>query len=116
MGGTKDWSPRDPSEAFFPVERRPIYMSSRFALSDHRRLPRHSAVVDVERSHVFAVITAKYELVTNEVAFDVATEVMKQVFHATRMEDMACFNITMPNTFDYTRTAAARFESRWSGR
>lgn len=98
MAEAKEWTPRDPAEAFFPVERRPIYMPSKFALGEHKRLPRHSAVVDVERDHVFAVVTENYELVTNADAFDMATDVMKQVFHATRVEDMVCFNITMPKT------------------
>ena len=98
MARTEDWTPRDLEEAFFPVERRSIYLPSRFARDEYRRLPRHSALIDVERDHIFAVVTDNYELVTNEVAVDMAANVMRQVFHATRMEDMACFNITMPKT------------------
>jgi len=61
-------------------------------------LKRHLAVVDVERDAVFAVVTDDYELVTNQAAFELAGMVMRKVFHTTSMQDMVCFNLTMPKT------------------
>ena len=92
------WKARDPAEAFFPVEMRPLFMQRSDARDKFQRLKRHFAVVDVERQNAFAVVTNDYELVTNEAAFDMAAEVMKKVFDTTQIGDMECLNITMPKT------------------
>jgi hypothetical protein len=96
----RSWKARDIAEAFFPVELRPLFMptSSVFDNYNYQKLNRHFAVVDVERQHPFAVVTRDYKLVTNKMAFDLAAEVMKQVFHTTQIGDMECLNITMPKT------------------
>lgn len=98
MTTTRTWTARDPAEAFFPVELRPLFMPTGDALNDYQELDRHFAVVDVERERPFAVVTDDYELVTNEAAFGMAGEVMKKVFHTTGIDDMECLNITMPKT------------------
>jgi hypothetical protein len=93
---TKPWEPINPGKAFFPVELRPVFMPSTGDANTQIKLPRHFAVVDIERNHPFAVVTDDYELVTNQQAYDQAAEIMKQVFQTTKMEDFACLNITMP--------------------
>lgn len=98
MTTDRAWEPRDPAEAFFPVEMRPLFMPTADGLQKYQQLRRHFAVVDVERQHPFAVVTDDYELVTNKAAYDMAAEVMKKVFHTTQIGDMACLNITMPKT------------------
>lgn len=98
MTPERNWTPRDLAEAFFPVEMRPLFMLSADGLDKYRQLKRHLAVIDVERQHPFAVVTDDYQLVTNKAAYDMATEVMKKVFHTTQISDMACLNITMPKT------------------
>ena len=98
MTTNQAWKPRDPAEAFFPVEMRPLFMPASDGLDKYQQLRRHFAVVDVERQHPFAVVTDDYELVTNKAAYDMAAEVMKKVFHTTQIGDMACLNITMPKT------------------
>ena len=92
------WKAKDPAEAFFPVEMRPLFMPAADGLEKYQRLKRHFAVVDVERESPFAVVTDEYELVTNKSAYDMAAEVMKKVFHTTQIGDMECLNITMPKT------------------
>jgi len=92
------WKARDLADAFFPVELRRLYMPTADGLDQYRQLERHFAVVDVEREQPFAVVTDDYNLVTNQVAYDMAAEVMKNVFHTTQIGDMACLNITMPKT------------------
>jgi len=94
----REWKAKDPAEAFFPVELRPLYMPAGDALNDFHQLNRHFAVVDVERQNPFAVVTDDYELVTNKAAYDMAAEVMKKVFNTTQINDMECLNITMPKT------------------
>ena len=98
MTTDRAWKPRDPAEAFFPVEMRPLFMPASDGLDKYQQLRRHFAVVDVERQHPFAVVTDDYELVTNKAAYDMAAEVMKKVFHTTQIGDMECLNITMPKT------------------
>lgn len=95
---TRTWEPKDPTEAFFPVELRPVFMPSTADINKHTKLPRHFAVVDVEKNRPFAVVTDEYELVTNQKAYDQAGEIMKKVFQTTRLEDLICLNVTMPST------------------
>ena len=61
-------------------------------------LDRHFAVVDVERTRPFAVVTDDYELITNEQAFEQAEAVMRRVFNTTSIRDFECLNVTMPKT------------------
>lgn len=84
----RQWEARDPNEAFFPVELRPIYMEAGtanqeqrqlFAMDAMHQLPRHRAVVDVSNNNVFTVVTDDYTLVTNEEAYKRAEQVMKEV-------------------------------------
>jgi hypothetical protein len=98
MTTTHGWKAKNPAEAFFPVEMRPLYMLGGDALNNYQQLQRHFAVVDVERQHPFAVVTDDYELVTNQTAYDMAAKVMEKVFHTTRLGDMECLNITMPKS------------------
>lgn len=98
MTTARAWKARDPAEAFFPVEMRPLFMPTADDLDKYQKLMRHFAVVDVERQNPFAVVTDDYELVTNKAAYDMAAEVMKKVFHTTHVGDMECLNITMPKT------------------
>jgi hypothetical protein len=98
MTMTKDWQPKDPKEAFFPVEMRPLYMPSKGSIERYTELGRHFAVVDVEREHPFAVVTDDYTLITNHQAYNMADEVMRKVFQTTKAEDMQCLNVTMPKT------------------
>jgi hypothetical protein len=94
----RTWTPKDPAEAFFPVELRPLYMRAGTVREEYQKLIRHFAVVDVERNSPFAVVTDDYELVTNKTAFDMADEVMKKVFLTTKMGDLECLNVIMPKT------------------
>ncbi len=94
----RSWKERDLSEVFFPVAKRPVYMDLYDGANQRHKLDRHFAIVDLERAKAFAVVTDDYQLITNEEAFGRSAGAMKQVFHATTLEDLACFNITMPKS------------------
>ena len=103
----RKWKPVDPGVAFFPVDLLPLYMKQTdhggyqqtlFSRDQYTKLPRHYAVVDVERNYPFSVVTDDYELVTNKEAYDRAADVMKKVFQTTSLSDMVCLNVTMPKT------------------
>jgi hypothetical protein len=98
MTANKNWQPKDPKDAFFPVEMRPLFMLGAGQIDPYTKLDRHFAVVDVEREFPFSVVTDDYELVTNERAYQMADEVMRKVFQTTEVDDMVCLNITMPKT------------------
>jgi hypothetical protein len=98
MTTQRDRIPKDINEAFFPVERRALFMRAHNDRSKFQELPSHFAVMDVERETPFAVVTDNYELVTNEDAYEMAKEVMARVFHTLRIDDLECLNITMPAT------------------
>jgi hypothetical protein len=98
MSLSKNWQPKDPEVAFFPVETRPLFMPVSGRNDQFTKLDRHFAVVDVEKEIAFAVVTDDYELVTNKQAYQMADEVMRKVFQTTKAEDMQCLNVTMPKT------------------
>ena len=90
---------KDPSVAFFPVEKRSLYMKKPSEKSvQYSKLPRHFAVVDVENNYSFAVVTDDYKLVTNKEAYNRASEIMRKVFYTTTTDDMVCLNVIMPKT------------------
>lgn len=94
----EDGEEADLTPALFPVDMRPVFVEPSHPWNSPIRLPRHWAVVDVERDHAFAVVTDGYRLVTNEEALGLASEIMRRVFMVVEMGDMRCFNITMPNS------------------
>lgn len=94
----RKWKPKDPSVAFFPVELRSLYMKGSDGKDRFNRLPRHYAVVDIKKNHPFSVVTDDYKLITNKEAYEQAGDIMKQVFQMTKIDEMACLNVTMPKT------------------
>ena len=98
MRTTQLWKPQDLEDAFFPVEKLPLFMSTTDGPEKYQQLKRHFAVVDVDLQNTFAVVTDDYELVTNKVAYDMGAELMKKVFNTTQIDDMECLKITMPKT------------------
>jgi hypothetical protein len=92
------WAEREIGDAFFPVELRPVYVDRLDNTNDYRKLDRHFAVMDLERANAFAVVTNEYKLITNEKAYEMAADAMKRVFEVTKLEDLACLNITMPKS------------------
>lgn len=88
----------DINDAFFPVDRRPVYTTSSGGSNDLIELPGHFAIVDAENEKAFSVVTADYELVKNKDAYDFAAKIMSQVFQTTGLTDLECFNIIMPKS------------------
>jgi len=119
MSEGKSWKPVDPSKAFFPVELRPVYIEAldpRAAGNDlfsagFQPLPRHQAVVDIDRGSAFAVVTEDYKLITNKAAYDLAADAMKAVFKMTDLENMQCLNVTMPRTRSFCHIDLVHSES-----
>ena len=66
----RHWKEYDPTEAFFPVELKPVFIQSAKPSKDlfdeigYQALPRHFAIVDSESEYAFAVVTEDYHLVT----------------------------------------------------
>lgn len=108
--------------AFFPVDQRPLFLEVEGRLESFRKLPRHLAVLDLERGEVFAVVTNEYDLVTNEAAFKMGRDVMAKVFQVLKPEDLECMNVIMPKTRSFCHIdlvkKAAEFqpfpEDRWT--
>ena len=58
----------------------------------------HKAVVDINNRYVFATVTDKYKLVTNEDAYKWAEPVVGGVFNHSHLNDFSCFNVPMTET------------------
>ncbi len=98
----------DIKDAFFPVDRRPVYTTSSKKDSNLIELPGHFAIVDAENEKAFSVVTGDYELVTNQEAYDFAAKIMSQVFQATGLNDLECFNIIMPKSRSFCHIDLAK--------
>lgn len=81
--------------AMFPVGRRAVHVEigDRLVKQSH-----FSAIVDVERSHVFSVVADDYDLITNERAIALGRQCFRQIFKLTDVVQMKCFNVIMPKT------------------
>jgi hypothetical protein len=55
MTTARSWKAAKLKNAFFPAERRPLFMPTAVGL---KQLKRHFAVVDVDLGHPFAVVSA----------------------------------------------------------
>src|SRR5690606_9496776 len=73
------------SAAVFPVELRDVHVAMPKQL---KKVPRFHAVVDVDRSHVFAVVGNDYKLVTNEEAISLGRTCFEQIFELTDVNKM----------------------------
>ena len=87
-------------EAFFPVQMRSSFVdtSNNGDGSSTKRVDKFRAIIDVERDNVFAVVTAKYKLVTNQQAYEMSKNVMHRVFKVIKLEDLKCLYVHMPST------------------
>jgi hypothetical protein len=88
----------DIESAYFPVERRPLFVEDETSLDNYSPLKTHFAVMDIEQDHVFSVVTKNYDLVTNKDAVESSRELLSRVFNNIKFDEMQCFNIIMPQT------------------
>jgi hypothetical protein len=64
----------------------------------YRQIKRFQAVMDAESEYVFAIVTGRYQLVTNEQAIELGKECFRKVFSQTTAESMEVYNIIQPTT------------------
>eukprot|EP01047_Picozoa_sp_COSAG01_P001877 COSAG01_NODE_46_length_32080_cov_716.589319_26_plen_329_part_00 len=102
------YNPADLSKVLFPVEMRPVFVpmpenqqGELFQPTDLRHIKKYKAVVDVEREHVFSIVSDKYQLITNEKAVHLGATCFQTVFKLTDAKKMKLFNIIKPDTRSY---------------
>ncbi|ENV2994442.1 DUF932 domain-containing protein [Vibrio vulnificus] len=90
----------DIEEAYFPVEKVALYRPREQDVygDSFKKLPRHSAIVDIENEHVFSVVTDDYNLITNQQAVNGAKAFFEKVFSNVKFNQMKCLNITTSST------------------
>jgi hypothetical protein len=96
----------DLKTVLFPVERRPVYFrdGQKDLFGDevdepiYHEVPRFEAIVDVQRSFTFAVVSDRYRLVKNEEALKLGEQCFLRVFSASTADGMELFNIIQPAT------------------
>lgn len=86
----------DINEALFDVKLKPVFIKD--GKDGETQLNSHFAVYDSERKKVLSVVTKNYHLITNKEALEKGKQIFHKVFSLIKMEDMQCFNITMPRT------------------
>lgn len=89
----------DKESVLFPVQQQPVYRSHQSSYSEsYIKIPNFEAIVDVEKNHVFSVVTKSYQLVTNREALEMTFKAAKKVFSILNPESFEVFNIVMPGT------------------
>lgn len=96
MSVQRDWTPANLREAFFPVTARPAFWKD--ARDKHHYIPGQKVLVDVERDYPLAVVSERYNLITNEEACRRADVIVRGVFDGHTLGDFQCYNIMMPST------------------
>jgi len=104
----RKWKPENHKleDAFFPVELcdlKFVYpaetdLFGKVVRTEDVLAKGHKAVVDINKCHVFATVTDKYKLVTNEDAYKWAEPVVGAVFNHSQLKDFDCFNVRMTGT------------------
>ena len=104
----RKWKPENHKleDAFFPVELcdlKFVYPAEADLFGNLIRTEdvlakNYKAVVDINRRHVFATVTDKYQLVKNEEAYNWAEPVVGAVFNHSQLKDFSCFNVRMTAT------------------
>lgn len=95
--GRGNFKEADIKQALFDVVEKPIFFQSDDGEA-FKKLTTHRAIVDVERDNTLAVVTGKYELITNQEAIKRGERIFSQVFDIIKIEDLQCLNIIMPKT------------------
>lgn len=91
-------------DAFFPVEKRDLYMKlpgggdSIFQGECEERVRDYRAIVDIDKHYVFSVVAPGYLLVTNQDARQLGAKCFETVFNVTDAAKMTFFNLIMPKT------------------
>lgn len=94
----------DLGSALFPVEKRRIFLLSttteQLSIQDlsglglqYSEIPQFVAIVDVERNHVFSIVSENYRLVTNQEAVELGEKCFCTVFSEKTAGGMSVYNI-----------------------
>jgi len=107
------------SDVLFKVEQRPVFIqkslksptSGRQAMlfpdessetektpPQYAKIDKLQAVVDIEKNHVFSVVSRDYRLISNEEAIELGKKCFELVFSGFASQGMTLFNITTPKT------------------
>ena len=90
---TRNWTRKDPSEVMFPVETRPVFWENRYGRRTTIR--GQYAIIDTERENTLAVVTDKYQLISNEEAYNLADLIIRGVFNNRTIDDFVCYNVRL---------------------
>lgn len=89
----------DLKSVLFPVETQEVYLRSGDKQNHgFKEVEGYRAVVDVEKSYVFSIVSPKYRLVTNQDAFNLGKDCFRQVFSDQTLQGLDVFNIIQPST------------------
>ena len=88
---TRTWTPKDISEAMFPVIEQNICLDTPYGRST--RIPGYHAIVDAERGKTLSVVTDNYKLILNKEAYELADLIIRGVFTDRTIHDFVCYNV-----------------------
>ena len=86
--------------------------------ADGIAIPGYRALVDLERNHVFSVVSKDYRLVTNGEAVEMGRQCFKSIFSVATMNSMDLYNIIMPFSRSFCHVdfmARTRGIEPWAG-
>lgn len=88
---TRTWTPKDISEAMFPVIEQNICLDTPNGRST--KIPGYYAIVDAERGKTLSVVTDNYKLILNKEAYELADLIIRGVFSDRNIHDFECYNV-----------------------
>lgn len=97
----REWQKPNIKEAFFGVERVPLYYQSQHSGAHH--LSRHYGILDKERDKLISVVSKDYHLIENKRAYEAAETIVGAVFTSKKLEDMEFYHLFQPTTRSFMR-------------
>lgn len=98
----REWKEKNIDEAFFPVEALPVHWYDEYS-GTRKKIPGKVVILDTQQSNPLAVVSDKYQIVTNEDAYHLAEYVIRRIFPSVSLSDFLCYNVLMPKTRSYCR-------------
>lgn len=92
----REWQEPNIKEAFFEVERIPLYYQSQ--RNGAFRAAKHYGILDKERDKLISVVSKDYHLISNQRAYDAAETIVEAVFTSKKLSDMKFYQLFQPMT------------------
>lgn len=86
----------DITQAFFPVEERPVGIEPFFG--NFKSIPGYKAIVDSDLGTAISIVSKDYQLITNRDAYEIAVRLIPKLFEGKTINDFIPYNVRIANS------------------